>query len=65
MDRDFELLADCYNEKKLKLPQSLHSILQVLSLTLFERTNIGNLLGGLNSNDLPNTNPNQLIIFDF
>jgi len=52
-------------KKKLKLPQSLHSILQVLSLTLFERTSIDNLLGGLNSTDLPNTNPNQLIIFDF
>ncbi len=52
-------------KKKLKLPQSLHSILQVLSLTLFERTSLDKLLGDLNSTDFPNTNPNQLIIFDF
>jgi len=51
-------------KKKLKLPQSLHSILQVLSLTLFERTAIAKLFHGLKSTEFPNSNPNQLIIFD-
>lgn len=52
-------------KKKLNLPQSLYSILQVLSLTLFERTPLTQLLKEENNTDLPPTNSNQLIIFDF
>lgn len=51
-------------KKKLKLQQSLYSILQVLSLTLFERTTITQLLKEDNLSDSPSSNPNQLIIFD-
>lgn len=52
-------------KKKLNLPQSLYSILQVLSLTLFERTPLTQLLKEENNTDLTPTNSNQLIIFDF
>jgi hypothetical protein len=52
-------------KKKLNLPQSLYSILQVLSLTLFERTPLKHLLKEDNNTDLPPPNSNQLIIFDF
>jgi len=52
-------------KKKLNLPQSLYSILQVLSLTLFERTPLKHLLKEENNTDLPPSNSNQLIIFDF
>lgn len=52
-------------KKTLQLPQSLASILQVLSVTPFEKTPLGELLC---KNDLPNNNGEsckQLLLFDF
>src|ERR1035438_9366913 len=50
--------------KRLELEASLYQILQILSLTLFEKTPILRALHASNScDDLPNPG-NQLILFD-
>ena len=51
-------------KKRLELSASLYEILQVLSLTLFERTPINQLLEQTLINQEPPQNPNQLILFD-
>ena len=50
--------------KRLRLEPSLYQILQILSVTLFEKTPILQVLQALDEE--PNTmpNPNQLILFD-
>lgn len=51
-------------KKRLNLSASLYEILQILSLTLFERTPLDQLLTRIPpSSDQPE-NPNQLILFD-
>ena len=51
-------------KKRLNLPASLYEILQILSLTMFERTPLDQLLARTPpSSDQPE-NPNQLILFD-
>ncbi len=51
-------------KKRLKLSASLYEILQILSLTMFERIPLDQLLARIPpSSDLPE-NPNQLILFD-
>jgi hypothetical protein len=51
--------------KRLGLEVSLYQILQILSVTLFEKTPILQALQASDStNDLPDTG-NQLILFDF
>lgn len=51
-------------KKRLNLSASLYEILQILSLTMFERTPLDQLLARIPpSSDLPE-NPNQLILFD-
>jgi hypothetical protein len=51
--------------KRLGLEASLYQILQILSVTLFEKTPILQALQASDSeNDLPDTG-NQLILFDF
>ena len=51
--------------KRLGLEASLYQILQILSLTLFEKTPILRALHAFDSgNDLPDPG-NQLILFDF
>ena len=51
--------------KRLALEASLYQILQILSVTLFEKTPILQVLQASDSeNDLPDTG-NQLILFDF
>lgn len=51
-------------KKKLNLQHSLYSLLQVFSLTLFERTTLLQLLNDDLIEKLPHSNPNQLNIFD-
>ena len=51
-------------KKRLGLDTSLHQILQVLSVTLFEKTPILRALGDVGSKDPHHTIPNQLILFD-
>ena len=51
-------------KKELRLERSLYAILQILSLTLFEKTP---LFEALSSKNYPNENtpsPNQLVLFD-
>ncbi len=52
-------------KKKLKLSESLHTILQVLSINIFSNVYINQLLNK-NSNSIENYDPrNQLLLFDF
>ena len=51
--------------KRLRLEVSLYQILQILSVTLFEKTPILQALQAPNSQDDPLVNVNQLILFDF
>jgi FOG: Transposase and inactivated derivatives len=52
-------------KKKLKLSESLYTILQVLSINIFSKTYINQLLNK-NSNTIENHNSrNQLLLFDF
>jgi len=51
--------------KRLGLEASLYQILQILSLTLFEKVPILQALEPSDSESQPAENPNQLILFDF
>ena len=51
--------------KRLGLESSLYQILQILSLTLFEKTPILCALQGIDENANVTENVNQLILFDF
>lgn len=51
-------------KKRLKLSASLYEILQILSLTLFERTPLDQLLARIPPSQDLQLNPNQLILFD-
>ena len=51
--------------KRLGLEASLYQILQILSLTLFEKTPILCALQAIDEGDTFVENPNQLILFDF
>ena len=51
--------------KRLGLDASLYQILQILSVTLFERTPISRALQASDSTDEPDDFANQLILFDF
>jgi len=50
--------------KRLGLEASLYQILQILSVTLFEKTPISQAFQRSDSRDLLVVNPNQLILFD-
>jgi Transposase DDE domain/Domain of unknown function (DUF4372) len=51
-------------KKELRLERSLHDILQILSLTLFEKTPLIEALDNQNQPNLQPTDPNQLKLFD-
>ena len=50
-------------KKRLTIDASLHSILQILSLTLFEKTSLHQLLADIEQETGPMTNSNQLNLF--
>jgi IS4 transposase len=52
-------------KKKLELPGSLYTLLQVLSVTLFERMPISQALQQKDYTNSITADPNQLILFDF
>ena len=52
-------------KKRLDLPGSLYTLLQVLSVTLFEKMTISQALQKKDYTDSDVTNPNQSILFDF
>src|SRR5205807_10583740 len=52
-------------KKRLGLEASLYQILQILSLTLFEKVPILQALEASDSQENLVTDPNQLILFDF
>jgi hypothetical protein len=51
-------------KKRLALSASLYEILQILSLTMFERTPLDQLLARIPPSPDQPENPNQLILFD-
>jgi len=51
--------------KRLRLEASLYQILQILSLTLFERTHISCTLQAIDAHANFTENGNQLILFEF
>ncbi|MCP4522543.1 MAG: transposase, partial [Cytophagales bacterium] len=51
-------------KKRLKIETSLYSILQILSLTVFETMTINQLLTGCDKNMINQKNDNQLNLFD-
>jgi len=51
-------------KKRLNLSASLYEILQILSLTMFERTPSDQLVARIPSSSDQPKNPNQLILFD-
>jgi IS4 transposase len=54
-------------KKRLRLPASLYTLMQLLSLTLFERTSLNQLLTNAREADYRNTHTdadNQLTLFD-
>jgi hypothetical protein len=50
-------------KKRLNLDASLYTILQILSLTLFENTALNQLLANIEQETGPMTNSNQLTLF--
>jgi len=52
-------------KKKLKLEHSLYTLLQVFSLTLFEKVTINELFINSNYKPINSENPNQLTIWEF
>ncbi len=50
-------------KKELKLPRSLYEILQILSVTLFEKTPIFEALTSQNCQNEDTSRPNQLLLF--
>ena len=51
-------------KKRLKSELSLYTILQILSLTLFEKTHLNQLLDGHTNKSIDETSSNQLYLFD-
>jgi hypothetical protein len=51
-------------KKRLSLPQSLYTILQILSVTIFEKTPLMKLFSQTNYNISNTYSPNQLLLFD-
>ncbi len=52
-------------KKQLGLPHRLHTILQILSLTLFEKIPIPSLFARFDHTTELSISPNQLTLFDF
>jgi hypothetical protein len=51
-------------KKRLALPASLHEILQILGLTLFEKTPVNGLFDDDQSQKIPAADANQLNLFN-
>ena len=51
-------------EKRLNLTASLYEILQILSLTMFERLSLGQLLAQVVIDDIERISDKQLILFE-
>ena len=51
-------------KKRMKIPASLYEILQILSLTMFERIPLDQLLAQITADDIDHSSANQLFLFD-
>jgi hypothetical protein len=51
--------------KRLKLDSSLYTILQILSVTIFEKMPILQLVTNIDQNEPNDEQSNQLLLFDF
>jgi hypothetical protein len=52
-------------KKQLRLDASLHTLLQILSVTLFEKLQLTEALTVIRKNENLDESRNQLILFDF
>ena len=52
-------------KKELQLDASLYTCLQILSVSVFEKTQLSSALQANRSLEFDNDNANQLILFDF
>jgi hypothetical protein len=50
-------------KKELNLKASLHTLLQILSVTLFEKLSLHQTLAELEDDSMATTSPNQLTLF--
>jgi hypothetical protein len=57
-------LLVAYAKQKLKLNKTIYEILQILSVSAFDKTPINQLLKDSKLQTSDNTNPNQLKMFD-
>lgn len=64
LDRHRRLCPDGHVKKRLSLPRSLYTILQILSVTLFEKTPILRVLSHTNSEEPEVDDCIQLNLFD-
>jgi hypothetical protein len=51
-------------KKELDLKASLHTLLQILSVTLFEKMSLQQALAEIEEDPTPTASPNQLTLFD-
>jgi len=59
------LRAHCDHQKRLGLQQNLYTILQVLSLTLFEKNSIHSLFENSDDSEKTLNSDNQLFLFQY
>ena len=64
LDRRFGLRSRRYRSKTSRLEKSLYQILQILSVTLFEKEAILQVFEAADSRTELLANPNQLVLFD-
>lgn len=46
MDRNFCLRANCHYQKTIKIESSLYTILRILSMAIFEKVSISQIVAG-------------------
>ena len=64
LDRRLGVLASGHRQKALGSQLSLYTILQILSVSIFEKTPLIELFSQSNYQNLQPPSPNQLLLFD-
>ena len=64
LDRRFNLCIGTHHKKRLNLETELYTILQILSVTLFEKVALNELFTTSRQKDIINDSPKQLLLFD-
>ena len=64
LDRNIRLCLDCHRKKQLKLERNLYTILQILSVNVFQKTPILQTLSDVECNNEACDNYKQLTLFN-